>query len=80
LRVILADYKITAEFLDRHQAIIRKNNPQAKFIILEGNHEDRMTRYINANPACEKMLEVPISLHLERRGIQWVPYWSEGKV
>ena len=77
---IFDDYKVAAEILDRHQAIIRKKNNNARFVFLEGNHEERMERYINANPACEGMLEVPIALELKRRGVEWIPYWSKGTV
>jgi predicted phosphodiesterase len=77
---ILSDYKVAGQLLDRHQRMIGKNNPQAKFIILEGSHDERIQRYINANPAVEGLLEVPTALGLDRRGIEWVPYWSTGKI
>ena len=57
---IMSDYRIVNEFLDRHQAIIRKNNPKAQFVLIEGNHDQRILRYIDANPAVEGMLEVPV--------------------
>lgn len=76
---LMLDYKVAGEILDRHQALIRQNNPDAKFFILEGNHEHRIEKYIDANPALEGMVEVPTALEFGRRKIQWVPFWSKGK-
>src|SRR5262245_65877354 len=67
---IFADYEAAATILDRHQTIIRKKNKNARFVLIEGNHDERMERYINANPACEGMLEVPVALELKRRGVE----------
>lgn len=77
---IHADYKVAGEILDRHQAIIRSRNKDAKFIYIEGNHENRIERYVDANPALEGMVEVPTCLEFGRRKIEWVPFWSKGKV
>ncbi len=74
------DYDVAGDILDRHQAIIRAKNKDAQFVILEGNHEHRMERYLDANPALEGMVEVPTALEFGRRKIKWVPYWSRGTV
>lgn len=74
------DYEIAAEILDRHQALIRANNPNAKFVIIEGNHEYRMEAWLDANPAAAGFgMEVPSALEFGRRGITWIPFWSTGK-
>lgn len=70
------DYAAANAILDRHQKIC----PGAKFTYLEGNHEFRTERYINANPQLEGSVEVPIRLYLEQRGINWIPSWSEGYI
>ena len=44
------DYKIAGKILDRHISIIKKNNKRAKFTLLEGNHEERIERWVNQNP------------------------------
>lgn len=77
---IQLDYDAAAHFLDRQQALIRQNNKNAKFVIIEGNHSDRINRYIDANPALEGMVEVPTCLEFGRRKIKWVPFWSRGDV
>jgi predicted phosphodiesterase len=77
---IQADYKVAAEFLDRQAAILRKNNKNCRIILLEGNHDFRIIRYIDAHPQLEGLIEVPLALRLKGRGIAWVPYWSEGEV
>lgn len=73
-KTIQADYDHANKILDRWQSLT-----DAKITIIEGNHEFRMERYINANPQLEGMFEVPRCLHLKSRGINWVPFWSAGK-
>jgi hypothetical protein len=75
---ILKDYDHANAILDQHQRILRANNKKARYILLEGNHEYRMTRYIDALPQMEGMMEVDTNLHLEARGITWIPNWSKG--
>ena len=77
---ILSDYKIAGEFLDRQTALLRRNNKNAKMVLIQGNHDERVSRYIDANPAVEGMLEVEIALELARRKIEWVPFWTKGTV
>lgn len=72
------DYDIANEILDRHQKIVRARNRRATFVLIEGNHEYRVERLIDANPALEGLFEVPIKLRLKQRGFKWVPYWSKG--
>jgi predicted phosphodiesterase len=70
------DYDAGNRTLDRHQRLFGN----AKLTLLEGNHEFRTERYINANPQLEGLVEVPIRLDLKSRGIEWVPSWSKGKI
>lgn len=79
-RRILKDYEIANEILDRHQAIIRKNNKHCKFTLLEGNHEERMERFLDKVPQFEGILEVPHGLKLAERGFKWVKSWTEGEL
>ena len=76
-RRILKDYEIANEILDRHQNIIRKNNKKAKFTLLEGNHEERMERFLDKVPQFEGILEIEIGLKLKERGFKWVKSWTE---
>lgn len=75
-KTIDKDYEYGNAVLDRWQKLA----PKAKFTIIEGNHEFRMERYIDANPVLEGKMEVPGGLNLNRRGIKWIPYWSKGDV
>lgn len=43
-----------------------------EIIYLEGNHEDRIERYLDKNPEMEGMIEVQSQLRLRERGIKWV--------
>lgn len=79
-RRILEDYSIANKILDKHQALIRKNNPNAKFTLIEGNHEERMERFLDKVPQFEGLLEVDFCLHLKDRGFKWVRSWTEGEL
>lgn len=46
---------------------------------LEGNHEDRVERYLDDHPELEGMLEIPHRLKLNKCGIQWIKYGHEVK-
>lgn len=76
---IMKDYEAGNLILDRHQKIIQKKNPGAKFVLLEGNHEYRIERYIDANPQLEGMVEVEIGLRLEERGFKYVRCYKTGE-
>ena len=39
---------------------------------LEGNHEDRVNRYLDKNPEMEGMIEIPEQLGLKERAIKWI--------
>lgn len=71
------DYNYANKFLDRHQKIL---GPKTKITIIEGNHDYRIERWIEEFPAMKGSLEVEKGLRLRERGINWVRYWSTGKV
>jgi len=73
-KTIFQDYAYANTILDRWQKITR-----AKITIIEGNHEDRVNRYIDANPQLEGIVEVPVGLRLKERGINWVPFWQDNR-
>jgi len=45
-----------------------------KVTYLEGNHENWVEQYIDKHPEMEGIIELPLSLHLADRGIEWCPY------
>lgn len=76
----LEDYKIANKFLDRQQAIIRKNNKKARFTLLQGNHDFRPETYVDSHPEQEGNVEPEFKLRLGERGIKWVRSWAEGEM
>jgi len=74
------DYNEAEKLLKRHIGIVRKKNPDCKVVYLEGNHEQRVQRFLDASPNAEGYIEVPIALKLDELGVQWVPNWSTGKL
>lgn len=79
-RNINDDYKVAGKILDRHLSIVRKNNRTAKFTLLEGNHEERIERWVSQNPQAKGLVEVDVGLKLGQRGINWVRSWSKGEL
>lgn len=45
-----------------------------KVTYMEGNHEDRVERYIDDHPEMEGLIELPIQLELKKRGVEWIKY------
>jgi predicted phosphodiesterase len=77
---IWEDYNTANKILDRHQAIVRKRNPKAEFVMLEGNHEERVGRFFAENPIFKGgPMDVDKALRLKERGFKWVKAWSEGE-
>ncbi len=71
------DYEIGREILKRHRDIV---GDDCEMYLIEGNHEDRVNRYVEQHPQFEGMVEVPKNLHLDELGIEWMPFWSEGDI
>jgi hypothetical protein len=46
-------------------------------VYIEGNHEDRLTRYVEEYPELEGKLSVQKDLNLAKRNWIWVPYKSD---
>jgi predicted phosphodiesterase len=42
-------------------------------VFLEGNHENRVEKYIDSNPELEGVMDIPIVLKLKQRGIKYIP-------
>jgi hypothetical protein len=75
----LRRYEHANKILNRHHWIVRERNPDAKFVLLEGNHEERIERILDAMPQFEGLLEVKKGLRLDERAIEWVRAWSKGE-
>lgn len=77
---ISKDIQEANKILDRHLSIARKNNPSARYIYLEGNHEERIERFLDEHPQFEGLLDLPHLLDFSSRGVEWVRAWSKGEV
>lgn len=77
-RRLLEDYDKANIILDRHQKIIRKKNKDARFVLLEGNHEERVERLIEAQPQLQGLIEVEKNLRLKERGFEFIRSCSVG--
>ncbi len=72
------DYAAGRKILDKHSRILRKKNPACKMTLIEGNHEIRVEKFIDANPQLQGSIEVERGLGLKERGIRWVRFWRDG--
>ena len=58
-------------------------NFYSKVVYVEGNHEDRLTRYVNYVPELDGVMSIRKDLKIDERGYTWVPYrdyWEIGGV
>lgn len=75
-KTLFADYAVGNAILDRWQGLA----PKAKITIIEGNHDYRTEKLVDAQPQLRGLVETPHGLNLKKRGIRWVPFWSAGEV
>lgn len=71
---VQADYEVANKVLDRWQNLTKQ------VVLLEGNHDYRVERFINAYPRMAGSLEVEKGLNLKKRGIRWVRSWRDGEI
>lgn len=74
------DYAIANEILDRHQSILRKRNPKAKFTLLCGNHDLRIAKFAEKFPQVRGIIDWDKNLRLKERGITPVWCYPKGEV
>lgn len=75
-RLLMEDRRFFKE-IDAGNAALDKlqipNNTEVIFI--EGNHEERLPRYLNYHPEwADGLLTIPTLLRLNERGFRWIPY------
>jgi hypothetical protein len=61
----------------------KKAAPKAKIYYKEGNHETRLTRYLQSNAKALfglEALEIPVLLNLKALGIEWVPNFKKKQI
>lgn len=71
------DFAAAREILVRHRKLLPSG---AKVTYLEGNHEHRLARYVDANPQTEGILDVERQLGLRDLKIRYIRSWSKGEV
>src|SRR5574339_218554 len=72
------DFDRGNEILDRHQKLILKNNKKTKFVMLEGNHEFRVEKWISEFPQLRGLMDVEKNLKLDERGFKYVRCYRDG--
>ena len=73
-------YHYGREVIDRRLKILRRNNPQAKMTMLEGNHDFRVENAIDRTPHLEGLIEVERGLELREKRVRWVRTWRDKSV
>lgn len=73
---LFADYAVGNAMLDRWQRLA----PKAKITILQGNHDYRPEKLVDAQPQLRGLVETEHGLSLKKRGINWVPFWADKRL
>lgn len=63
-------YKLEMNRVNQELDYVQKYSKKVTF--LEGNHEYRIDRYLDKNPEMEGLIELPIMLEFEKRGIKYL--------
>lgn len=71
---VIEDYEVANKFLDD----LEQATPGATRVLIEGNHDYRAERLVDAQPQLKGLVETPIGLRLKQRGWLWVPFWTQG--
>lgn len=71
------DFELGDQILQRHRDIVGDN---CEMYYLEGNHEDRINRYLDANPIHEGSMEIPNRLNLDEKNIHWMKFWDKEEI
>lgn len=79
-RRLKKDFDIANEILDRHQQIVRKNNPKAKFGLILGNHEMRCEKFVDQFPQLEEIVDIERDLRVKERGMKVIRSYPKGEV
>jgi len=75
-RKLMEDRRYFREIEAGNEALDRVKVPSnTKVIFLEGNHEERLTRYMEYHPEwSDGDINIPNHLRIKQRGFKWVPY------
>jgi len=77
-KTLEADFAASRVVLDRMQKAARRVNPACEVVLIEGNHEFRIERYLDLHPELRGILNCEAQLDLDELDISWVPSWSKG--
>ena len=72
-RLIMEGKRFTKEVKIANQELDFLQENSEEQVYIEGNHENWVEQYIERHPEMEGVLNLPIQLRLEERGIKWIP-------
>lgn len=64
------------DMYNKRQRKAKKKQYHPKFVYINGNHEDRLDRYLEGDPTFSGTVSIPKDLKLVERGFEFVPYRS----
>lgn len=78
---LVTGFKAELDYAERLLDEIEERTPGARRIWIDGNHEDRVERYIRDRaPELHGLINIQSQLHLERRGWEYVPYKQSTRI
>ena len=73
------EYDVANELLDQLTDAVRIRHRGTKLVMLKGNHEWRVDRWVDRHPEIEGLIEVENALRLQARGVHWVESYPHGE-
>ena len=66
---VAGSFEAGREILLRHARILRRNNPECRMVLLQGNHDYRAVSWAEKFPKMKAQLDVPTNLGLDRKSV-----------
>ena len=66
--------------LDKALAAARRKNKDCKAVLIQGNHEARLDKYVLHHPELKGLLDTEALLGLKQRKVKYVPFDNTGEV
>lgn len=77
---VLETQRLKKDLAQGNQVLDQLQSITPKVTLIEGNHDERIERWLDEFPVVEGVFELETSLKLKERGIKWVRFARNGEV
>lgn len=74
---VAGQFRAGNAYIKQHTEAAWNRKEDWRFYLIEGNHEQRMERYLNANPELVGTLDVAKNIP---EWVDWIPFWSKHEI